>query len=185
VSAGSISSGQGTSTITVDTTGLGGQSVTATVELGGLDPSCSRTASCTTQIGKPPEGCRKVDTYGDIRFNDEKARLDNFAIALQNEPGSTGYIIAYGTCEGDGPCTHTSCIVAQKRLDRAKDYLVNTRGIDASRIVTIDGGCRAEVTVDLFVCGQGAPAPTPDMGAAVTPCPECKKAPVRRPRRRR
>jgi len=185
VSAGSISSGQGTSTITVDTTGLGGQSVTATVELGGLDPSCSRTASCTTQIGKPPEGCRKVDSYGDITFNDEKARLDNFAIALQNEPRSTGYIIAYGTCEGDGPCTHKSCIVAQKRLVRAKDYLVKERGIDAGRIVTIDGGCRAEVTVDLFVCGEGAPAPTPDMGAAVTPCPECKKAPVRRPRRGR
>jgi len=185
VSAGSISSGQGTSSITVDTGGLGGQSVTATVDVGGFDPTCAKTASCTTNIGKPPEGCNKVDTYGDVTFNDEKARLDNFAIALQNAPGSTGYIIAYGTCEGDGPCTHKSCVVAQKRLDRAKDYLVNTRGIDAGRIVTIDGGCRAEMSVDLFVCGTGATAPTPDMGAAVTPCPECKKAPVRRARPRR
>lgn len=185
VSAGSISSGQGTSSITVDTTGVSGQSVTATVELGGWDPSCSKTASCTTQVGVQDSTCRKTDSYGDIRFDDEKARLDNFAIALQNDPGSTGYIIAYGTCEGDGPCTNASCIVAQKRVDRAKQYLVETRGIDAGRIVTIDGGCRAEVTVDLFVCQQGAPAPTPDMGAAVSPCPECRKAPVRRPRPRR
>src|SRR6185436_4237485 len=36
VSAGTISSGQGTSSISVDTAGLGGQTVTATVELGGL-----------------------------------------------------------------------------------------------------------------------------------------------------
>ena len=41
VSAGTISSGQGTSTITVDTAGLGGQSVTATVSIGGTDPSCT------------------------------------------------------------------------------------------------------------------------------------------------
>ncbi len=41
VSAGTITSGQGTSTITVDTTGLGGQSVTATVSIGGADPSCT------------------------------------------------------------------------------------------------------------------------------------------------
>ena len=50
VSAGTITMGQGTSTITVDTSGLGGQTVTATVELGGLNPSCSRAASCTSSI---------------------------------------------------------------------------------------------------------------------------------------
>ena len=92
VSAGTISSGQGTSSITVDTAGLGGQTVTATVELGGLDPSCSRTASCTTQVQAEPATCRKFDEYGDLRFNDEKARLDNFAIQLQKEPGCTGLL---------------------------------------------------------------------------------------------
>lgn len=176
VSAGTISGGQGTSSITVDTAGMGGQTVTATVELGGLDPSCSKTASCTTSIKPGPAECRKVDTYGDIKFNDEKARLDNFAIALQNEPGSTGYILAYGSCEGE----------AQARADRAKDYVVNTRGIDAGRIVTIDGGCRAELTVELYVCPVGAAAPTPDTSSAVSPCPACKKkAPARRTRRGR
>ncbi len=174
VSAGTITGGQGTSSITVD--GAPGASITATVELGGLDPSCSRTASCTTAIKAPPGECRKIDTYGDIKFNDEKARLDNFAIALQNEPGSTGYILAYGACEGE----------AQARADRAKDYVVNTRGIDAGRIVTIDGGCRAELTVELYVCPVGATAPTPDTSSAVSPCPACKKkAPVRRARPRR
>ncbi|HEX6717193.1 MAG TPA: Ig-like domain-containing protein, partial [Pyrinomonadaceae bacterium] len=76
VSAGTISSGQGTSTITVDTAGIGGQSVTATVNIGGLDPSCNATASCTTAVKPPPQPPRKFDEYGNIRFNDEKARLD-------------------------------------------------------------------------------------------------------------
>jgi hypothetical protein len=117
----------------------------------------------------------KFDEYGDIRFDDEKARLDNYAIQLQNAPGSQGYIIAYGTCSGDGLCTHTSCIVAQKRADRAKDYLVTTRGIDAGRIVTVDGGCRSAVNVELWVVPTGAVAPSANTADAVSPCLECKK----------
>ena len=50
VSAGTISSGQGTPSITVDTASTAGQSITATVELGGLDPSCGRTASCSVAV---------------------------------------------------------------------------------------------------------------------------------------
>jgi hypothetical protein len=175
VSAGTISSGQGTSTITVDTNGLGGQSVTATVSIGGADPSCTgTTASCTTSVKPPPTPARKFDEYGNIRFNDEKARLDNYAIQLQNEPGSTGTIIVYGSCVGEG----------QQRGDRAKDYLVNTRGIEAGRITVVDGGCRAELKVELWVVPQGAAAPTVDTTGAIDPCPECRKG-RKAPRRRR
>ena len=184
VSAGTITGGQGTSSITVDTNELGGQTVTATVELGGLDPVCSRTASCTTGIIAPVPPSVKFDEYGDITFNDEKARLDNYAIQLQSQPGAEGYIIAYGTCAGDGLCTHKSCIVAQKRADRAKDYLVNTRGIDAGRIMTVDGGCRSAVDVELWIRPTGAVAPAADASNAnaVSPCPDCEKP--RKPRRR-
>ncbi|MGH9871724.1 MAG: hypothetical protein ACRD9S_04565 [Pyrinomonadaceae bacterium] len=176
VSAGTISSGQGTSSITVDSAGLGGQSVTATVELGGLDPSCSRTASCTTSIKAVVPPAVRFDEYGNIKFNDEKARLDNYAIQLQNQPGSQGYIIAYGTCEGE----------AQARADRAKDYLVNTRGIDAGRLVTIDGGCRSDLMVQLWIVPTGADAPAASTDNAISPCPACKKAaPRRRGRTRR
>jgi hypothetical protein len=171
VSAGTISSGQGTSTITVDTTGTAGQSVTATVTIGGVDPSCNATASCTTGVKpeiKPPT---KFDEYGNIRFNDEKARLDNYAIQLQNDPTSSATILVYGSCEGE----------AQQRGDRAKDYLVNTRGIEAGRITVVDGGCRSDLTVQLWIVPQGATAPAPDTAGAVSPCPPCKKA---RPRGR-
>jgi hypothetical protein len=51
ISAGTIKSGQGTSSITVDISGLeSGTSVTATVDVGGYDRSCSTSASCSTTI---------------------------------------------------------------------------------------------------------------------------------------
>jgi hypothetical protein len=173
VSAGTITSGQGTSSITVDTKGLGGQSVTATVEIGGADPTCGRTASCTTQVRNIAVP-KKIDEYGNIRFNDEKARLDNYAIALQNEPGSRGAIVGYGSCDEEG----------LKRAQRAKDYLVNTRGIDASRVDAIDGGCLPELQVQLWVVPQGATFTTGDATGVVTPCPDCKKTPKGRRGRR-
>ena len=171
VSAGTISSGQGTSTITVDTAGIGGQSVTATVSIGGADPSCTgTTASCTTSVRPPKPESRKFDEYGNIRFNDEKARLDNYAIQLQNDPSAAGTIVVFGSCAGEG----------QQRGDRAKDYLVNTRGIEASRITVVDGGCRSDLTVQLWIVPQGADAVVVDTSGAISPCPECRRAPRRR-----
>jgi hypothetical protein len=158
----------------VSTDKLGGQSVTATLEVGGADPSCGRTTSCTTQIRNPIQPARKFDEYGNIRFNDEKARLDNFAVQLQNEPGSTGYIIGYGSCDAEG----------MTRANRAKDYLVNTRGIDAGRIMVVDGGCLPELQVQLWIAPQGAAAPTGDAAGVMTTCPDCKKKPTTRRRGR-
>jgi hypothetical protein len=150
ISAGTITSGQGTASITVDTTGLSGQSITATLELGGYNLNC--TATCSTQIPVRLTS-RKFDEYGNISRDDEKARLDNFAIQLQQEPDSQGYIIIYAgrrTRPGD----------VQKRLDRARDYLTTLRGIDARRIVTLDGGTREDLTVELWLVPTGAAPPT-------------------------
>jgi hypothetical protein len=55
-------------------------------------------------------------------------------------------------------------------------YLVNTRGIDASRIRTVvDPNCRETLTVELHICPPGA-NPTPQNSATVTPCPQCRRA---------
>ena len=172
VSAGTISSGQGTSSITVDTTNTAGQSITASVDIGGFDPSCGRNAACTVAVKAKPTPPRKFDEYGNIRFNDEKARLDNFAIQLQNEPTSQGYIIGYGSCDAEG----------LTRANRAKDYLVNTRGIDAGRLMTVDGGCLPELLVQLWIAPQGSTPPTGDATGVVSPCPDCKKKPATRRR---
>ncbi|MDX6693314.1 MAG: hypothetical protein QOF02_917 [Blastocatellia bacterium] len=51
VSAGTISRGQGTMAITIDTRGVTDDSVTATLEVGGLSPECERTGSSTFAVG--------------------------------------------------------------------------------------------------------------------------------------
>jgi PKD-like domain len=150
VSAGTIISGQGTSSIRVDSTGLAGQSVRATLTMGGpLD--CSQT--CIVHFPVPIE-CRKFDEFPDIARNDEKARLDNFAIELQHDPTSTAYAIVYPGHQGRPGDVN-------KHTTRIVDYLVNSRGLDSRRIVTLVGPARPELLVELWSCPQGGKPPTP------------------------
>ena len=71
VSAGTIIEGQGTNTIKVDTTGLAGQTVRASLSMGGYTLECS--ADCAVSIPLPKLISRKFDEFPDISRNDEKA----------------------------------------------------------------------------------------------------------------
>ena len=151
VSSGRIISGQGTSSITVDTSGLEGQSLKASLSMGGYEVECA--ASCTIEFPVPLTS-RKFDEFPDIARNDEKARLDNLVIELQNDPTATAYILIYPGARGRAG-------EVQTRSTGIIDYLVNSRGIDSRRIVTLVGPRRDELMVQLWVSPQGAPAPTP------------------------
>ena len=50
VTRGTISQGQGTAVIEVELTGMDLEGLTATVEIGGFEPSCARVASCSIAI---------------------------------------------------------------------------------------------------------------------------------------
>ena len=150
VSAGTIIEGQGTPTIKVDTTGLAGQTVKATLSMGGYTVDCS--ASCAVSIPVPQAKCRKFDEFPDISLNDIKARLDNFGVEIQNDPTATAYLIVHpGRSGRPGE--------VQKQTSRMVDYLVNSRGIDARRIVTLVGGTRDGLLVELWSCPQGTTPP--------------------------
>lgn len=151
VTAGTIVGGQGTTSITVDTAGLAGQSVTANLSVGGYTGlNCS--ANFSVQIPRKISSIL-VDNYPPLKYDDEKARLDNFAIQLQNDPSAKGYIIVYG-----GP--RTNAADKQKRLKRATDYLISARGIDANRLVTLEGAApRDQPTTELWVVPLGAEPP--------------------------
>jgi hypothetical protein len=152
ITAGRIISGQGTPTITVDTAGLAGQTVRASVDITGFGTPCPATCAVSIPIMNKP---RKFDEYYDIARNDEKARLDNFAIQLQSEPGSQGYIIVY-------PSRRARPNDAQARAQRISDYLVNSRGLDTQRVVIIMGPQREGWLFELWVVPEGAPPPTPN-----------------------
>lgn len=151
ISAGHITSGQGTSSITVDTAGLAGQTVRATLDIGGFGMPCPASCAVAIPIVNKP---RKFDEYYDIARNDEKARLDNYAIQLQQEPGSQGYVIVYPSRKA-GPAQ------AQARAQRIVDYLINSRGLDTSRVVITMGPAREDWLFELWVVPEGAPPPVP------------------------
>jgi hypothetical protein len=125
--------------------------LSATVELVGLPPGCQPTPSCAITLGKRPES-GTFDRYNECPFDDEKARLDNFAIQLQNEPGAQGYVIVYGGRRGrQGE--------AKRRAARACQYLTSVRGIEPSRIKTLTPGFRESMETELWLRPTGATEP--------------------------
>jgi hypothetical protein len=152
VSAGTIIAGQGTDTIKVDTTGLAGQTVRASLSMGGYNLECA--ADCAVSIPVPKIISRRFDEFPDIARNDEKARLDNFGIELQNDPTATAYVVVY-------PGKSGKRAEVQQHAGRIVEYLVNSRGLDQRRIVTLVGPVRDQLFVELWVTPQGATPPNP------------------------
>jgi hypothetical protein len=164
-SSARVISGVGTATLNVDSTGLGGQRITATltVDDGSADPACAQmvqAVSVIAPIEKKVIVAREYDECNACTFDDQKARLDNLAVELQNDPSTRGYILAYG-----GRMSPIGQV--EKLISRARDYLVTQRGIDASRLVVVNGGFREEDSVELWVVPSGAapPQPTPTVQA--------------------
>ena len=148
VSGGTIIEGQGTSSIKVSAAGLEGQSLTASASLTGSDTSLARcSASCSVQI-PIAQTCRKFDEYPEISRNDEKARLDNLGVALQNDPFATAYVIVH-------PGEHGKPGDVEKRSRNVTDYLIDSRGMDGKRIVVQIGPARPDATVEIWLCPRG------------------------------
>jgi hypothetical protein len=180
--AARIVSGAGTQTITVDSTGLGNQRVSAilVVDDGSGDAACRQTAQAATNVvakQPPPVECRLFDQFPSVAFDDDKARFDNLAIELQNSPDSTAHIIIYAG--------RTSRVGQADRLGRrSMDYLTMQRGVDASRIIIVNGGYRESDFIEIWICPPGAraPQPTPTVQPGdVQPAPDRTRP--RRPRR--
>src|SRR5215208_1371520 len=140
VSAGTISSGQGTSTIIVETKEAGGMTITATVDVGGYSRECSTASSCTASVINKS---LKVAEYGKVAPAEEKKFLDKYAAALEADSYAQGYVIAYGTLKGPK-------MEAFMAADNARQYLVKQRKIEAGRLVPLDGGYREQVAVELW-----------------------------------
>lgn len=93
------------------------------------------------------------DSYRRVSINRENSLLDNFSIALQDDPDRTGYIIAYA-----GKRARVG--EAKAGAERAKSYLVKKRSLNPNRVKTIDGGYREQFEVELYVVPGGTCPPT-------------------------
>lgn len=172
-----IISGADSSTLTVDSTGLGGHRIVASLiaDDGSSDPACSQSAQAVAVVVPLPKKVivsQEFDECNNCTFDDQKARLDNLAVELQNDPSSRAYIIAYG-----GRMSPLGQV--EVLMSRARDYLTAQRGIDASRLVVVNGGFREEDSVELWMVPSGAKPPqaTPTVKAS-----DLKPAPARRKR---
>ena len=172
-----IISGANSQTLTVDSTGLGGHRIVATLiaDDGSSDPACSQTAQAFSVVAPLPKKIivsQEFDECNNCTFDDQKARLDNLAVELQNDPSTRAYIIAYGG--RTSPLAQVEVL-----MSRARDYLTSQRGIDASRFVVVNGGFREVDSVELWMVPSGAKPPqaTPTVKAS-----EIKAVPARRKR---
>ena len=116
---------------------------------------------------------RKLDEMGQVNCEEAKARLDNLAIQLQQEPTTKGYIIFYGGKSYRNLIYNrrTKRYIEMKLLPRrgeAKvrmtpwiDYLTNSRGVEVPRIEVIDGGYREQPMMEFWIVPSGAKPPTP------------------------
>ncbi len=152
-----VISGAGTPTITVDSTGIGGQRVIATLVVtdGSGDPTCRQSAQSVAVVTAPERKvivAREFDECANCTFDDQKARLDNLAVELQNDPSARAHIIAYGG-------RYSPIAQVEVLMKRARDYIVEQRGIDASRLTIVNGGFREDDNVELWVVPAGAEAP--------------------------
>lgn len=140
-----IISGQGTTKIVFEVIEPY-QGVTATATIGGLEPRCVATASCTF-ITHQPVPAQLFASYGGITLRLERARLSAFAESLRKRPGAIGYIVVYGKIDGRG--------------GRAKRYLVKECGLEGERlVVVVKGRARQKTSIELYVVPQGAQPPT-------------------------
>jgi hypothetical protein len=163
---GKIASGDNTPSITIDTSGLKvrteiAATVTVIVEENGQTRECPPITRsfiwCPPVVIIEPPVCSVFDSYEDLRFNDEKARLDNFAIRLNSEPGLQGYYVAYS---GRGK---SGRVEADLRAERAIRYLEDVRNVTVGRVIKRVENNREECfTVMLWHCPVGGnPEPKP------------------------
>ncbi len=108
-----------------------------------------------TPLQRPPRA-RKVDEFGRRGMGccDAGARLDNFAIELQNEPGSTGYVLAYESAKR-APGT------ARLWGEELRNYLIEVRALEESRVFLVNAGRHDgdDLKIEFWLVPQGAEPP--------------------------
>ncbi len=156
-----ITSGLGTSAITVDTRGLSGQLVTADLDVSDgapYDATCRQRASVSSNVGVTPPKPQAFtcDIFESKAFDDDKARFDNCSIQLQNIPDSQIYMIVY-----QGTDKSSQRMTVDRLGKRTLNYLVQTRGIDPRRIILTNWGTKPHNTFEIWIVPPGAEPPAP------------------------
>lgn len=119
---------------------------------------CAASCAAARAQGLEAPAARKVSEYvNQFSSCNAGAHLDLFATELQKEPGARAYIVVYGP-GGAGDA------YAGRAMAATKSYLVSSRGLDESLVVTKYGGAyqsKTEQLTELWLVPDGAPPPAP------------------------
>lgn len=155
ISAGIIESGQGTSSIYVNTTGFGGQTVTATVELGGLAPACSRTSSSSTAVEALPQTeLHNKGDYSTVRsFTDEAIKFAGDFMSAYYAAEQTRAIIYLYPAK-----TATAAAVIKQMTGIIKKTFAGY-GMKPARYIIKTAGKRAKISYEMWIVPKDGKVP--------------------------
>jgi hypothetical protein len=152
-----IRDGQGTPTISIDSTNLGSQRIVATldVDTGDADINCRQRIPITVDVKPITKKEKQLYDNFDFKNNDAlKQRLDNLTIALQAQPDMQAYLIVYARRGGTAK-------EADRLGIRALDYLTRVKKVDARRVTVVNGGFRQSAGFEIYLLPPGVDPPMP------------------------
>ncbi len=144
------------SEVTLDTTGLTGE-VEVSVTVGTRDPDCLRTARVTIDVLpgcglSPIQKCPPCDFLRNRADVDEACLqiLDDVAVRMGADP-TTSLVVDGHRDKGERR------VVALKRAEAVRDYLVDEKGIDTTRILirSFENECPKTPSVEIYFLPQG------------------------------
>ncbi len=155
ISAGMIRSGQGTTSIEVDTSGAGSErSIHATLLVGGYPGECTASETALIPVAGPAS---LSDEFGALPDAELATRIESLIASVP--AGDQVYVMAYaGRTNIRG---YASATLRQIRTVAIRS------GIPSDKLVTVDGGYREEPAFEFWLVpvGAEAPAPTPSISA--------------------
>jgi hypothetical protein len=159
--AARVTTGLGTPSITIDSAGLGGQTISAELDVNDdvYDNKCRQLITVPTIVERlpPPEEPKpyRCDEFESRSADEDKARFDNCVIQAQNTPDAQLYVIIYPGTDRLSRSRNTY----DRLSKRALDYMVKTRGFDPRRISIVRGSSRTTTTYELWIVPPGAQPP--------------------------
>jgi hypothetical protein len=180
VSAGTIMSGQGTPSITVNTNGLGRQTLTATVRVGGYPPECNMSGSCSVSVAGPLNPPQTPGTLKGTVRDRNGAPVAGATVLI------AGKITDTAVTDRDGNYVFTNLPPGQYlvKIIQGNPAGQPDSSVGGWRNVTVEPGGTVTLTID-NPFGIPDITPTPDAGpspqASPTPSPTPEATPTSSP----
>lgn len=134
---GTINAGAGTREITVTVSGK----TKATVDVGGIDEVCGKTASMVVKYGNVKPSPMLFDEFGKVKNSLLQKRLTALGQTLEQNSGAKAYFVNYGS---------------DQDIEKREASIRSMFGANAARAVFVKGGVEKEVRTRVWIVPYGA-----------------------------